>query len=182
MIGHLGTKVAALVDGQIPHLEAERLWEHVMSCASCHAAVEREGWVKTRLAGLRHDPRQPEAPNYLRAVLCEPPAPVGRVPGDFEVARAGASRRRTMTVAVLGAGSVGAAVVGVLALTVPTQPPLGDRRGPATSLTRATDAPATARPVSATGGSVSAPLSSVSDRAPMAPVGGPLPEWVRITK
>lgn len=182
MIGHLGNKVGALVDGQIPHLEAERLWEHVMSCEPCHAAVEREGWVKTRLAGLRHDPRQPEAPNYLHAVLCEPPPPLGGSSSNFDPARSGAARRRTMTVAVLGAGSVGAAVVGVLALTVPTQPPLGDRRGPATSLTRTTEAPATARPVSATGGSVSAPLSSVSDRTPPAPAGGLLPAWVRITK
>ena len=32
MIGHVGTRVSALVDGQLPAAEAERLWAHVHLC------------------------------------------------------------------------------------------------------------------------------------------------------
>ena len=53
MIGHVGTKVSALVDGQLPTAEAERVWAHVHVCPLCRAEVEREGWVKTRLPASR---------------------------------------------------------------------------------------------------------------------------------
>ena len=52
MIGHLGTRVSALLDGQLTPAEAERAWEHVHACHACRDLVEREGWVKTQLAAL----------------------------------------------------------------------------------------------------------------------------------
>ncbi|HEY9563331.1 MAG TPA: zf-HC2 domain-containing protein [Nocardioides sp.] len=177
-IGHVGSRVGALVDGQLPAAESERLWAHVVSCEQCRDAVEREGWVKTRLAGLRSDGCQPAAPNYLHAVLCQPP----NGPEAPETTYADpAGRRRAVTVAFLGAGSVGVAVVGVMALTVPAQSPSLDRRGPATSISRVTEGPASAVPVTATGGSVSATLSNATAQ-PGASMAELLPEWVRITK
>ena len=39
MIGHVGTRVSALVDGQLPSAEADRLWAHVHVCPLCRAEV-----------------------------------------------------------------------------------------------------------------------------------------------
>ena len=52
VIGHLGPRVSALLDGQLSAEETERAWAHVHACHACRDLVEREGWVKTRLAGL----------------------------------------------------------------------------------------------------------------------------------
>ncbi|KQY56275.1 MULTISPECIES: hypothetical protein [unclassified Nocardioides] len=170
MIGHVGTKVSALIDGQLPQAESDRLWVHVHGCAMCRSHVEREGWVKTRLAGLNAT-SQPAAPNYLASVLCrathlpEEPAPALSPLG---------SRRRTMAVAVVGAGSVGAAMVGVFALAVPAQAPAVDRRGPVTSLTGGVSGPSrSATPVGTT-------VSSTSTRG-SAPDAS-LPRWVTISQ
>ena len=73
MIGHLGPRVSALLDGQLSPAEAERAWAHVHACHACRDAVEREGWVKTRLAGLlgRRRPA-PDPPQGLAAVRRPP--------------------------------------------------------------------------------------------------------------
>ena len=65
MIGHLGTRTSALLDGQLPAAEAERLWAHVHGCHLCRDLVEREGWVKTRLSGLGA-PDRTQAPAHLK--------------------------------------------------------------------------------------------------------------------
>lgn len=149
-VGHVGQKVSALIDGQLPAAESDRLWAHVHTCGPCRDLVEREGWVKTRLAGLALCGSQPTAPNYLRSVLCEssgvptPPAPAP----EHE-------RRRAM-VMVLGAGSVGAALCGVLALALPAQNAPVDRRAPATSLSTPTGSARTAPAPGAAVGFVSA--------------------------
>ena len=133
MIGpllHVGAKVGALVDGQLPPAEAERMWAHVHVCPSCRAAVEREGWVKTRLAGLALTPEQPAAPGHLAGTLSRVTAL-----GWPEPVESGHDRRR-LVLAAIGVGSVGAAFVGVFAMTVPAQAPGLDRRLPTTSLTR----------------------------------------------
>ena len=53
MIGHLGSRVSALLDGQLPTRRRPsapgRTCTPATPAATC---VEREGWVKTRLAGL----------------------------------------------------------------------------------------------------------------------------------
>ena len=51
------------------------------------------------------------------------------------MAHADSHDRRRLLAAAIGVGSIGAAIVGVLAMTVPAQAPGVDRR-PATSLTR----------------------------------------------
>ena len=131
MIGpllHVGAKVGALVDGQLPPAEAERMWAHVHACPSCRAAVAREGWVKTRLAGLALTPEQPAAPGHLASTLSRVTAL-----GWPEPVETGHDRRR-LVLAAIGVGSVGAAFLGVFAMTVPAQAPGGPL--PTTSLTR----------------------------------------------
>ena len=53
---HLGARTSALLDGQLPDAEEERAWTHVHQCCACRRQVEREGWLKRRLAGLSVDP------------------------------------------------------------------------------------------------------------------------------
>ena len=50
--GHIGSTASALVDGQLSPADEERAWKHVLGCPGCRRLVEREGWVKQRLAGL----------------------------------------------------------------------------------------------------------------------------------
>lgn len=132
-IGHVGHRVSALVDGQLPDDQAERLWAHVHTCCACREQVEREGWVKTRVAGLSHQCRP--APDYLRSLLTLGPA-LDALPttGDPGLTDPAAARRRTAVAVVLGAGSVSAALVGVVALAGPAQAPVpSERRAPVAS-------------------------------------------------
>ena len=130
MSAHLGPRVSALLDGQLADSEAERAWEHVHGCHLCRDQVEREGWVKTRLAGMA--PTTRSAPETLKAGL------LGMPPGDVLLAmshRAGpglsARARRSVGFAAIGGGAAGAAVMGVLALgTAPADVPHGERRAP----------------------------------------------------
>jgi len=133
VIGHLGSRVSALLDGQLPPDEAERAWGHVHSCHTCRDLVEREGWVKTRLAGLSFGGTS--APDHLKGSLLG--GPVGLPPGDAYLAlhpTQHGSRRNTGLVAI-GGGAIGAAVMGVLALGVaPADAPTMDRRPPVTQI------------------------------------------------
>lgn len=131
MIGHLGPRVSALLDGQLPAEEAERAWAHVHACHFCRDLVEREGWVKTRLAGLSL--ADGPAPDRLKGSLR------GMPPGDYLAyavhADAAPRTRRNLGLAALGGSAVGAAVVGVLALgAAPADHPNVDRRAPVTNL------------------------------------------------
>lgn len=120
-MGHLGARVSALLDGQLDPVEEERAWDHVQGCHQCRDAVEREGWVKTRLAGLAGC----GAPEGLRGSLRAPVASLGAGPAPY------APGRGRGGVAVLGGGAVGAAVVGVLALGLaPADLPVSDRTSP----------------------------------------------------
>jgi anti-sigma factor RsiW len=132
MIFHVGDRVGALVDGQLSPAQADRLWAHVHVCSTCRSAVEREGWTKTRLAGLSFAPtpeRRPAPPAPATyPTWVEPPA--ARPP------------RRFAGLAALGAGSAGAAIVGVLVLApLPTEAPTNDRRAPVTNLFRPVETP-----------------------------------------
>ena len=84
-IGHLGDRVSALLDGQLAPLDEERAWSHVHACHQCRDLVEREGWVKTRLAGLSFGSEC--APSSFNESL---PASVstGLPPGDDRSGRA----------------------------------------------------------------------------------------------
>ena len=67
VMGHLGSRVSALLDGQLSPADTERAWEHVHSCHACRDLVEREGWVKTRLAGLAFESPRPRPRTGSRA-------------------------------------------------------------------------------------------------------------------
>lgn len=128
MIGHLGSRVSALLDGQLSAEETERAWEHVHTCHTCRDRVEREGWVKTRLAGLSFDTGC--APDHLKGSLrCLPPGDV------FLALDPHPARRAGLGMAAIGGGAVGAAVMGVLALgAAPADAPSIDRRMPVTQM------------------------------------------------
>jgi hypothetical protein len=113
VIGHLGPRASALLDGQLSPAEEEKAWEHVHSCYECRDAVEREGWVKTRLATMQY--AGSTAPSHLkgslmvRALVADWPP----LPDDQSFA---ARSRRHLGFAGISSGAVGAAVMGVLAL------------------------------------------------------------------
>jgi hypothetical protein len=141
--GHLGTRVSALLDGQLTAEEEERAWDHVHLCHLCRDLVEREGWVKTRLAGLTWG-APAEVPSHLRGSLMGAP---DLTPGDAYLARAGGDQRlRRAGLVALGSGAAGAAIVGVLVLgNAPADIPSPDRRTPATTV-NSPGAPATVGP------------------------------------
>ncbi|MGD9961056.1 hypothetical protein [Nocardioides sp.] len=127
---HLGARVGALVDGQMGAAEEERAWAHVHTCATCRAAVEREGWIKRQLLGLSLA-HSGEAPQGLKGSLCSPAA-LARYP---EHAAEAVRNRRFGGLAAIGAGTVGAAMFGVLAFSAaPAQAPTIERRLPPASL------------------------------------------------
>lgn len=142
MIGHLGSRTSALLDGQLSPAETERAWEHVHSCHACRDLVEREGWVKTRLAGLSYEVATPSTPDWLKGSLMGasaygPPGEAYLQPGSLD------HRRRNAGIVAIGSGAVGAAVVGVLAFGVaPASAPTIDRQAPA-SIYQKTDTPRT---------------------------------------
>jgi anti-sigma factor RsiW len=135
MIGHLGSRVSALLDGQLSAEEEERAWAHVHSCHQCRDQVEREGWVKTRLAGLSFG--DADVPGHLRGSLLGA-LTSARPPSDVILAaNANADARpRWPALAALGGGAGVAVVMGVLALgAAPADAPTFDRRVPTNSVT-----------------------------------------------
>lgn len=120
VIGHLGPRVSALLDGQLSPTDEERAWDHVHSCHQCRDAVEREGWVKTRLATMQY--AGSAAPSHLKGSLLFQGITTGwadphedALVGAGAVSAAGRSRRH-LGLTGIGGGAVGAAVMGVLAL------------------------------------------------------------------
>jgi anti-sigma factor RsiW len=137
VMGHLGSRTSALLDGQLSPEETERAWEHVHGCHTCRDLVEREGWVKTRLSGLSFEVAAPATPTWLKGSLMGAAGP-GSTPGDTYLVGA-PDRRRTAGLAAIGGSAVGAAVMGVLVFGVaPASAPAPtiDRRPPATSITQ----------------------------------------------
>jgi anti-sigma factor RsiW len=137
MIGHLGVRVSALLDGQLSPDEEERAWAHVHACHQCRDQVEREGWVKTRLAGLCFDDGA-QAPSHLKgSLLSSVASQLCLPPGEaYLVSASSDPRPRRIGLVALGGGAAGAAVMGVLALgAAPADAPTLDRRAPATSVT-----------------------------------------------
>ena len=139
MIGHLGSRVSALLDGQLSAEETERAWEHVHGCHTCRDQVEREGWIKSRLTGLSFDVAAPATPSNLKGSLIGAAVLAG-TPGESYLAPAD-DRRRAVGLALGGGavGAVGAAVMGVLVLGVgPASAPTPglERRAPVTSISQ----------------------------------------------
>ncbi|PVG81581.1 hypothetical protein DDE18_16360 [Nocardioides gansuensis] len=170
-MAHLGPKVSALLDGRLSPEEEERAWAHVHTCHPCRDLVEREGWVKTRLASLSLDGGA--APAGLKDSLLRPPAFPTSLTGAGSTAAGhghGHSSRSRGLVAV-GGGAAGAAVVGVLALGIAGSPQL-DRRPPVTDLVRPTSSstPDPARPQGAR-------RRATPDRLAPATVQPPFGDW-----
>jgi hypothetical protein len=138
--GHLGTRVSALLDGQLSAEDEERAWDHVHLCHLCRDLVEREGWVKTRLAGLTWG-SPAEVPGHLRGSLMDAP---DLTPGEAYLAGAGRDHRgRRIGLVALGSGAAGAAVMGVLVLGgAPADIPGPDRRTPPSTTVNSPSAPA----------------------------------------
>jgi hypothetical protein len=130
--GHLGTRVSALLDGQLSVEDEERAWDHVHLCHLCRDLVEREGWVKTRLAGLTWG-SPAEVPDHLRGSLMGAP---DLTPGEAYLVDTGRDQRaRRAGFVALGSGAAGAAVMGVLALGgASADIPSPERRAPSTSV------------------------------------------------
>lgn len=131
---HLGSRVSALLDGRLPADEEERAWAHVHECHPCRDLVEREGWIKTRLAGLSlADRTECGAPDRLKDSLLAPSTLPGcqtsLVPGHFATSSSLARSRHRSSLVAIGGGAAGAAVVGVLALGA-AGPAQVDRRAP----------------------------------------------------
>ena len=132
MIGHLGARVSALLDGQLSASEAEEAWRHVYGCHACRDLVEREGWVKSRLAGLARgaDVDSP-ASHALKGSL------LNLTPGEtFLGERGRGSRRMNLGIgaAAVGGGAVGAALLGVVALGIAPGSGAGEQRPPVTQI------------------------------------------------
>jgi anti-sigma factor RsiW len=155
--GHLGIAVSALVDGQLDATAAERAWVHVHGCETCRRQVEREGWVKTQLASIPGDegpPQQLLGSLYSLGQSADAPDPAAAWAAVEELERRGRGRRRA-GIALVGAGSVSAAVLGLASLTGST---LGIGGAPPT-------APATAPSIAPT--AVVAPVARVHGRLPL---------------
>lgn len=132
-LGHLGSRVSALLDGQLPAREAEAAWEHVHQCPACRELVEREGWIKTQLAGLSMHSSTAVPDRLKGALLGMPPRCLPSHSGAGDDVANGGRARRVAGIAVLGGGAAGAAVMGVLALgaaPVDAPTPTTDRRAP----------------------------------------------------
>jgi anti-sigma factor RsiW len=130
--GHIGTRVSALVDGQLSPAEEERAWSHVLACAGCRRLVEHEGWTKRQLGSLSGAAPRDAVPPQLVGSLYDV-REVADAWATVEGIERRSARRRTATVLV-GGGAVGAAVLGLVAVTGPTlgrgEPPT--RPSPAT--------------------------------------------------
>ena len=133
--GHIGSSVSALVDGQLSQEDEDRAWSHVLTCPGCRRRVEAEGRVKTGLAGLGGCGVQ-HPPDRLVGSLYD----VRSWAAADALERRGQARRRVGLVA-LGAGSVGAAVLGFGALAgaplgdTPAPPPASQVNGPGSPVT-----------------------------------------------
>ncbi|MDF9716398.1 hypothetical protein [Nocardioides sp. ChNu-99] len=163
LLGHLGTKVSDLLDERLDERASASAWAHVADCPSCQQQVETEAWVKRTLSTLAT-----AAPDCVSDSL------KGRLSADRLVASYAAApewtnppapdddRRHRWTVAAIGGGAVGAAMLGIVALGVSPQPPAAERRPPTANLLQVTDAlrARTAGPARVTG--TGAPVADVT--------------------
>ena len=116
--GHLGSSVSALVDGQLDDDSADRAWQHVAHCPPCRRLVEREGWLKSRLARIGDEPArvQPDLPDALVGSLLHLDPTTAASWADTDDLERQSRVRRRAGIALVGAGSVSAAVFGLTAL------------------------------------------------------------------
>ncbi len=134
--GHIGSKVSALVDGQLPTAEEERAWSHVLTCPGCRRLVEHEGWTKRQLGTLCGSPVMDPPPQLLGSLYA-----VDAWSAVDEIEKR--SRRRRTTVVLVGGGAVGACVLGLVTVAGgPTSRDVPARPSPATIRGEVTHGPA----------------------------------------
>jgi hypothetical protein len=138
--GHLGASVSALVDGQLDEESTERAWQHVLTCASCRGLVEHEFSVKRRLAQFAERPRGDEPSDQLLGALRNLDPAADAWADTQELENTGRARRRA-GIALVGAGSVSAAVFGLSTLGGATAPPVTSISGSSSTPTTAIVAP-----------------------------------------
>lgn len=137
--GHLGASVSALVDGQLDEESTDRAWEHVAVCPPCHRLVQHETSLKRRLAQLAEGPRAGEPSDHFICALRDLDPAEDAWVGTPEIA--GNRTLRRAGIAIVGAGSVSAAVFGLSTLGGPAGPPTTSIGGSTIFPTRATVAP-----------------------------------------
>jgi hypothetical protein len=147
--GHLGASVSALVDGQLDEESAERAWAHVAVCLPCRRLVQHEGWVKRQVAHIA-EANRPDVPSEQLLGSLRHLDPTAAAWADVEDVEDRGRGRRRAGIAVVGAGSVSAAVLGLSALSGG----LGAGGVPATSIGRASVSSSPTRAVVAPAGFV----------------------------
>lgn len=110
-MSHLGSKVAALVDGQLPAGEAEELLAHAAVCARCHWQLGQERSSREVLSRARDVEPDPALTARLLALS----------PGPEDAP--GATWTRRVVLGVAGAGGLAAAcAVGLVAVGSVSEP------------------------------------------------------------
>lgn len=137
MMGHLGARVSALLDGQLSPADTEEAWQHVYGCHACRDLVEREGWVKSRLAGLAGGADDASLHDLKGSLLSLTPGDAFLAPGRERVAR-----RVGVGAAAVSGGAIGAALLGVVALGMASGTGAANVRPPASQIGNATPSPA----------------------------------------
>lgn len=136
---HLGHLVSPLVDGQLDPAHEERIWSHVLGCPPCRTAVEQEIWVKQNLASI--GPSDP--PEGFTTALVAAAGRLGGRPALSQEERTASAwatvaelerRHRTKRagIALLGVGTVSAAIVGLGAVSTGTDRPAPGAEGGST--------------------------------------------------
>lgn len=179
--GHLGgPAVSALVDGQLDEECEERAWAHVAACPGCRRAVEREGWTKRqlhRVPGGEPSARLLGSLYDLDASHLHPAGSAEQVAESWaaveHLERQGRSRRRA-GIALVGAGSVSAAVLGLSTLSGAS---LGIGGAPSGTPTPAVTRPASPPAASVGRAPTSRPATSTRPAPVTFPSGGPSPQW-----
>lgn len=161
--GHLGSSVSALVDGQLDDESAERAWAHVMQCPACRRLVEHEGWVKRQLAQISGGPRADQpSDRFLGSLLDLDPSThdsAWSAWAQTDQLEERSRNRRRAGIALVGAGSVSAAVLGLSTLAASPMGIGGTTGAPMSSISHAsTSTPPTP--------AVVAPAVSVHGRLP----------------
>lgn len=150
---HLGSRLAAYVDGELPRVTRELIAAHLVMCSACRSAVDEESRIKTGLVGLgapgpsanlmgallnMSEPGEPLPPRR-RPLGAQPPQAVAPVGKPVRVAFLGINepaipyetRGSRVRRSVFAAGALGIAAVTLAsahaqnASGTPQQPPAG---------------------------------------------------------
>lgn len=140
ILGHLGgTKISDLLDDRLAERDAELAWAHVDDCEVCQQHLETEAWVKNALSALP-DPRCGLSDSF-RGRLCDDELIASYAQaGSWVLPTTEADQRsHRWTLAAVGGGAVGAAMLGVVALGATSPAPAPTNRPTVSSITAISD-------------------------------------------